>query len=196
MGKGKKVVQGDVVQGDVVTDMLVNVPVAMPITGMAVVAVAKTMLAIAGMLPPNTIKVKGNTLPNPLHVPHGASKRSMALAVYNAVVGIGYTDTQAQRLASMLLVITGVGYCHATRKVLVGEVRGKRGLVGYIKPNATWWNTTSNTAKAVLVQAYANGIVAGCIGDAQGDYGTALPQAETMMEKYLVAYGEDTTTLD
>lgn len=161
-----------------------------------VATVAKALLQVAGMVPPVTTTVKGNTLPNPLHLPHGASKRAMALAVYNAVTALGYDDTQARRLSSVLLVLTGVGYCHATHKVLVGEVHGSRGLVGYIKPTAAWWSTTSNTAKAQLVQTYANGIVQGCINDAQGDYSKALPMAESMMQRYIAVYGEETTNLD
>jgi hypothetical protein len=181
MGKAKKQVEG-VAQGTPVVN--------------TVVTVAKALLAVAGMLPSVTTTIKGSTLPNPLHLPHGASKRSMALAVYNAVQAMGYSDDQCKRLSSVLLVLTGVGYCHATHKVLVGEVHGSRGLVGYIKPTAAWWSTASNTAKAQLVQAYASAIVNGCIGEASGDYAKALPMAEGTMHKYLAVYGEETTNLD
>ena len=170
-------------------------PVA-PAAVSAVVTVAKVLLAVAGMLPPVETVIKGNKLPNPLHLPHGASKRAMALAVYQAVTKLGYGDSEVKRLSGILLVLTGVGYCHATGKVLVGEVHGSRGLAGYIKPNAAWWGTTSNTAKAVLVQAYANGIVEGCIGDARGDYAKALPMAESMMQRYITVYGEESINLD
>jgi hypothetical protein len=184
-----------VVDVPVVDVPVVDVPVVdVPVVAPTVVTVAKALLAVAGMQPSATLQVAGTTLPNPLHVPHGASKRSMALAVYNAVCAKGFTDVQAQRLASVVLVLTGVGYCHATRKVLVGEVRGKRGLVGYIKPCAAWWNSASNTAKAALVQGYANTVVTACIGDTT-DFGAALPKVETMLDKYLVKYGADTTDL-
>ena len=159
-----------------------------------IITVAKALLAVAGMLPAATVTIGSNVLPNPLHLPHGASKRAMALAVYNAVSGMGYGDAETKRLSGVLLVVTGVGYCHATGKVLIGEVKGKRGLVGYIKPNAAWWTTTSNVAKAQLVQAYANTIVKGCIGEAT-DYATACNMADTVMGKYVTKYGDDTVDL-
>lgn len=161
-----------------------------------VVTVAKALLAVAGMVPSATLTVKGSTLPNPLHVPHGASKRAMALAVYNAVMAMGYGENEVKRLSGVLLVLTGVGYCHATRKVLVGELHGSRGLAGYIKPSAAWWSTTSNVAKAALVQTYANSIVQGVIGEAQGDYAKASTLADSTLNKYLAVYGEDATNLD
>jgi hypothetical protein len=168
-----------------------------------VLSVAKVLLAVAGSKPSVSTVVKGNTLPNPLHLPHGASKRAMALAVYNAVCGVGYvangvgfTEDQVKRLSGVLLVLTGVGYCHATGKVLVGELHGTRGLAGYIKPTAAWWGTTSNAAKAKLVQAYADNIVQGVIGEANGDYAKATMQADSTMQRYLAVYGEETTNLD
>lgn len=169
---------------------------AVPTAAATVITVAKALLHVAGIKPAIETVVGGVTLPNPLHLPHGASKRAMALAVYNAVAAMGYTDDQTKRLSGVLLVLTGVGYCHATQKVLVGEIHGSRGLAGYIKPAAAWWNTTSNVAKAQLVQAYANGIVKGVIGNAEGDYTKATTLADATMHKYITVYGEEKTVLD
>jgi len=167
-------------------------------TGATPVTVAKVVLAVAGIKPPEFINLETNNgvvaYKVPLHVKGACSKRALATALHNAIMRKGYTSEQAESLGSRLFVICGglwvADNSDATGHVAIGECKGNKGATGYVKASKAWWTAQANVSKADSLLPQVAALVDYLCIDANGnaDYAQAVVRTELACNKYRDTY--------
>lgn len=175
--------------------------VAAMVSNVSVASVAKVVLSVAAIRPPEFVNLETTSgkvaYKVPLHVKGACSKRALATALHNAIMRKGYTSTQAESLGSRLFVICGglwVADNDGNGHVAIGECKGNKGATGYVKASKAWWTAQANVSKADSLLPQVAVLVDYLCVDSNGtaDYAQAIVRTEQACAKYRDTYKDFT----